>query len=113
MYAIRSYYDQRILRGKIVIDEERSPEKNELKLIGLVRLSPVGRLEIRNRIYRQVFDRQWAQNNLTVSNTRQVAILTSMLAILAVIVAGFALYKQQRQPSLTLAEQFETSYNFV
>jgi len=126
-------YEQ-ILRGRPVPDEERSPAKTELKLTGLVRPSdqrrgelvngepiqsergrgepvrgePV-RLEVRNRIYRTVFDQVWVQRSLPRSRTRQIAILASLLAILAFVVAGYAIYRQQIQPSLTFAEQFQTS----
>jgi len=101
-------YDQ-ILRGKHVPDEERAPAKTELKLTGLVRPSAQGTLEVRNRIYRTVFDRAWVQKNLPRSRTRQVAVLASILAVLAFVVAGYALYRQQIQPALTFAEQFQTS----
>src|SRR5215216_691854 len=46
---------KQVLRGQSVPDEERSPAKNELKLTGLVRPSPQGTLEVRNRIYQTVF----------------------------------------------------------
>jgi Tol biopolymer transport system component len=100
---------QQVLRGKSVLDEERSPEKNELKLTGLLRTSVDGQLEIRNRIYTTVFDRQWIRKNLPVSRPRWIAILMSLLAVLAIFVAGYAIYKQRLQPSLTFTEQFETS----
>ncbi len=98
-----------ILRGRPVLDEERSPAKNELKLTGLVRPSGQGNLEVRNRIYRTVFDRAWVQRNLPQSRTWQVAVLTSLLAIAALIIAGYAIYQRQIQPSLTYVEQFQTS----
>ena len=125
-------YEQ-ILRGQTVPDEERSPAKTELKLTGLVRPSAsalvalggdqVGgeqargeqaqgeqaRLEVRNRIYQTVFDPAWVMRSLPQSRTGQAAILPSLLAILAFIIAGYALYRQQIQPSLTFAEQFQTS----
>jgi hypothetical protein len=105
---------EKILRGKSVLDEERSPAKNELKLTGLVRASAQGksdpvRLEVRNRIYQTVFDQEWVQKNLPRSRTRQVTLLATLLVFLAFIVAGVAIYRQQIQPSLTFAEQFQTS----
>jgi len=113
-----------ILEGKPVPDEERSPAKTELKLTGLVRSSYRGRgeseddesirgesirLEVRNRIYRTVFDQEWVQKSLPRSHTYQVIILVSVLAILAFIVAGYAIYRGQNQTSLTYSEQFQTS----
>ncbi|HLF88136.1 MAG TPA: hypothetical protein VI451_04270, partial [Anaerolineales bacterium] len=101
-------YEQ-ILRGKPVLDEERSPAKNELKLTGVVRPTPYGQLEIRNRIYRKVFDRQWVRKNLPQSLTRQIAILTSLLAIVAFISTGYALYQQRVQSIRTFEDQFNAS----
>jgi Tol biopolymer transport system component len=99
----------KILRGQPVADEERSPAKTELKLTGLVCRSAQGNLEVRNRIYQTVFDQDWVEKNLPQARTRQVTILASLLALLAFIIAGYALYQQQIQPSLTYAEQFKTS----
>ena len=105
---------RRILREQPVVDEERSTAKTELKLTGLVRCSTQGkgelpRLEVHNRIYRTVFDHAWVKRSLPQSRTRWVAILASLLAIMAFIIAGYALYQQQIQPALTFAEQFQTS----
>jgi hypothetical protein len=120
---------ERILEGKPVPDEERSPAKNELKLTGLVRPSSQGqaesdgggpvrgehvhggpvRLEVRNRIYRTVFDQEWVQKSLPRTPTRQVVFLALLLACLALVLAGYALYRQQIQASLTYSEQFKTS----
>ena len=101
-------YEQ-ILRGRPVLDEERSPAKNELKLTGLVRPSPPGMLEVRNRIYRTVFDSAWVRKNLPQSRTRQVALLTSLLAIAAFVIAGYALYQRQIQTAQTYVRQFGLS----
>ncbi|HLO30943.1 MAG TPA: AAA-like domain-containing protein [Anaerolineales bacterium] len=101
-------YEQ-ILRGRTVLDEERSPAKNELKLTGLVRPSARGGLEVRNRIYQTVFDRVWLRRNLPQPHTRQIAILTSLLAIVAFMIAGYAIYQRRIQPSLTYIEQFQSS----
>ena len=98
-----------VLSSGTVLDEERSPAKNELKLTGLVRPSREGSLEVRNRIYRTVFDMGWVRRNLPQSRMRQVALLSSLLAIAAFIIAGYAIYQRQIQPSLTYVEQFETS----
>lgn len=98
-----------ILRGRSVVDEERSPAKNELKLTGLAHPVSQGRLEVRNRIYRTVFDLEWVRKNLPESRTRLIALLTSLLALVAFIVAGYSIYQRQIQPSLTYLEQFQTS----
>ncbi len=98
-----------ILRGQPVLDDERSPAKTELKLSGLVRSTVQRKLEVHNRIYQTVFDQAWMRRSLPQSRPRPTAILASLLAVLAVIFASYAIYRQQIQPSLTFAEQFEAS----
>lgn len=98
-----------ILQGRSISDEERSLAKTELKLTGLVCASPQGFLIVRNRIYQTVFDQDWVRKSLPRSLTRQVAIMASLLAILAFFIAGYAIYRQQIQPALTFVEQFQTS----
>lgn len=98
-----------ILRGRSVMDEERSPAKNELKLTGLVHPVSQGRLEIRNQIYQTVFDMDWVRRNQPESNMRRITLLASLLAVIAFMVAGYAIYQRQIQPSLTFVEQFQTS----
>lgn len=101
-------YEQ-VLRKRTVMDEERSPAKNELKLTGLVQPASRGQLQVRNRIYQTVFDSDWVKKSLPQSRTRQVALVASLLAIVAFMIAGYALYQRQMQPSLTYVEQFQTS----
>jgi WD40 repeat protein len=98
-----------ILRRRTVMDEERSPAKTELKLTGLVRPNSQGKLEVRNRIYQIVFDTGWVNKSLPQSRARQTALIASLLAVIAFIIAGYALYQRQIQPSLTFVEQFQTS----
>jgi hypothetical protein len=51
---------QKVLSGTKVQDEERSIEKSQLKLSGLVKADAQGYLRVRNRIYERVFGRKWA-----------------------------------------------------
>lgn len=98
-----------MLRKQTVMDDERSPAKTELKLTGLVRPTSDGTLEVRNRIYQTVFDAEWVKRSLPASRARQIALVASLFAVVAFIIAGYALYQRQIQPSLTYVEQFQTS----
>jgi Tol biopolymer transport system component len=80
-----------------------------LKLTGLVRPASDGTLEVRNRIYSTVFDANWVKRSLPASRARQTVLVASLLAVVAFIIAGYALYQRQIQPSLTYVEQFQTS----
>jgi hypothetical protein len=54
---------EEVQRGRRVPDDETNPLVNVLRLAGAVRVQE-GRLVVRNRIYRRVFDRVWARTNL-------------------------------------------------
>ncbi len=54
---------QEILEGKTVLEDERSVAQNRLKLYGLV-VAKDGKLEVRNKLYRHVFDASWAEKIL-------------------------------------------------
>jgi len=49
--------------GIAVANDDRSPVQNYLELFGLIRVER-GRLQVRNRIYRHVFDDKWVQSLL-------------------------------------------------
>jgi len=51
---------RQVLRGKRVPDDEANPLVDILRLSGITRAVD-GRLSVRNRIYRHVFDRKWIQ----------------------------------------------------
>jgi WD40 repeat protein len=55
-----------IRRGKSVLDEEQSILKSHLKLSGVVRREQ-NVLQVRNRIYRQVFDLKWVNQHLPLN----------------------------------------------
>lgn len=54
---------RRVHLGRHVDDDETSPAINRLRLAGIVRANQ-GRLLLRNRIYREVFDQKWIQASL-------------------------------------------------
>jgi len=54
---------RRVHAGRRVDDDETSPAINRLRLAGIVRAQD-GRLTLRNRIYREVFDQKWIHSSL-------------------------------------------------
>jgi hypothetical protein len=54
---------RRALARRTVTDDPNDPAASVLRLSGIVRAID-GRLEVRNRIYRRVFDAKWARNHL-------------------------------------------------
>jgi len=53
----------RIRRGRAIVDFNTNPLVAVLELSGLVHEAD-GRLLVRNRVYRQVFDRRWITENM-------------------------------------------------
>ena len=97
-------YEQ-IYRGKKVDEDERDPYQNQLKLIGLLQ-SYNGKLEVRNRIYREVFDQAWIKANTPVNWTRRLVVgaSTIILILLAVLAFLFFQSKQAGQAEIEAAK---------
>ena len=77
---------KKILQNETVIDEEKSPIINKLKLYGLV-VSEKGRLQVRNKLYKHAFDLSWVKRNTQFewSRTKVSAVVIGILVIGAVI----------------------------
>ncbi len=97
--AVLDTYRQ-IHRGKVaVLDEEQSLVKSHLKLSGVVRRE--GKyLQVRNHIYREVFNPQWIRENLPESLWQRLKpalpLITSLLAF-SVLASGLAVYAYTQQ----------------
>jgi len=97
--VISAYKDIRLGRTS-VRDEEQSPIKSHLKLSGVVKREN-GKLQVRNPIYREVFDRRWIQEHWPVSwwatIPPSVKIAASLVALfLAASAILLALYAQEQ-----------------
>jgi len=95
------YRQIRLGRGSVV-DEEQSIAKSHLKLAGIVR-TETGVLRLRNRIYRQVFDRRWINQHLPFNLRDRWEQLKPALPYVAVLVSialattGGAIYVNQQR----------------
>lgn len=74
---------KRVYDDQPVSEDERSPLHARLKLIGLVR-SHHGTLQVRNPIYRQVFNAAWIKQNTPIEWTKLVTIGSMVVAILSI-----------------------------
>ncbi len=101
---------RRVWAGQRVADEERSVAKSRLKLAGLVKPTADGRLIVRNRIYERVFDRQWVRETMPVSPAQRVALVMAAVALLAVAVVGYLIYRQQTMPAEIRAELYRENF---
>lgn len=100
---------RQVYQGKRIRSDERAVYQNELKLYGLVRSNGSGYLQVRNRIYQEVFDLEWIREHLPTNWWRRVAIAAIIIAIIAV--ASFAYYWTQRpDPADVLAESYIASF---
>ncbi|MEZ4727142.1 MAG: AAA-like domain-containing protein [Caldilineaceae bacterium] len=96
---------QRVYKGQTVGEDERSPVQHRLKLIGLVRTRQ-GVLEVRNRIYRQVFNQAWIRQQTPVEWSKLVIIGSGLVALMALSLLFWSQYQQATERFVTNQETF-------
>ncbi len=99
---------RRVYRGEVVAEDERSPQQNELKLIGLM-TSQGGALRVRNEIYRRVFDLEWVRENTPVNWAPYVTAGAVAVILLAVVALVLYLRWQEDKQIADLRDQFDRS----
>jgi len=79
----------RVLQGKRVEDDEQSINKSHLKLSGILQCRN-GLLQISNRIYRQVFNRDWLREFLPRSRHKSSVLLwmVSIVSLMLLVILG-------------------------
>jgi len=87
-----------MLKGKQVPDQEADPVCTWLKLSGIAK-SEAGSLQVRNLIYRRVFDLQWVRKNRIINWPKRLArvalIAVALLVVVAAILLPFALVQRK------------------
>lgn len=78
----------RVRRGDEVADQPASAVHAALKLSGVVSRTVEGRLEVRNRIYEQVFTLEWVRAAMPADRTRWYAGAAAAALVVAAISAG-------------------------
>lgn len=86
----------KVWRGKPVLNDDTNPLISVLRLSGITR-GRGGKLELRNRVYRQIFDREWVRSNLPGAELRRqrAAYLRGLKlssAVALAIIVGIAVY---------------------
>ncbi len=112
---------QQVLAGKSVPDDERDPIRSQLKLTGLVKVSPQDTLVVRNRIYTTVFDSEWVKANLPQarpiespphpkprSTPKWVMAVLALVVVIAVVWGGQYWYTTTQQRELDIQAQTYT-----
>ncbi len=99
-----------IYRGKQVRDDERSLAQNQLKLTGLVKANQ-GQLQVRNEIYRRVFNAAWLKENTPPAPWQRPVVILSLVVMLLLGVSGYLLYQQLNQPANVLADSYIKDFN--
>src|SRR5262245_8775697 len=86
-------------RGKRVMDDETNPLVSVLRLSGITRVED-DRLQVRNRIYERVFDREWAQSNMPDAELRRqreayrqgLLRATAVASLIIIFCSGLSIY---------------------
>ena len=97
----------RIVRGKNVTDDPRSPLYSALKLSGLVVTRDGRILAIRNRIYERVFTDRWAKDSMPANWNQRVAV-----ASVAVLLLSFGFWYEILQPRPYIDELMRASEDY-
>jgi formylglycine-generating enzyme required for sulfatase activity len=103
---------RKVLRGKQVEDDGQSLLQNQLKLSGLIKVDK-GKLSIRNQIYRRAFNDGWIKENLPKVTPQRIAVVASLLAVIAIAIVVYLVLESQGQEAdvqaQTYIQQFENS----
>jgi tetratricopeptide (TPR) repeat protein len=100
---------RQVYKGQAVPDDERSLDKNRLKLLGLVK-SEDGVLRMRNEIYRRVFNLEWIKENTPVDWTRRIAIASTVIALLLVGFWGYFILSRPQSSIEARAQTFMDTF---
>jgi outer membrane lipoprotein-sorting protein len=106
---------QQVHAGKAVSDDPANPLISVLRLSGITRVSN-GLLDVRNRIYRQVFDKAWVSANLPGADLRRQhrafrrGVLRGLgIATLALLIGtGGALYQRHSRQTARIQSAVES-----
>lgn len=100
---------RRVYEGRAVKEDERSPLQNRLKLFGLVRVEN-RTLQVRNEIYRRVFNQAWIKENTPIPWTQWVTVGAVIVSILAIIFTVIFLRWQEQQALDTKVKTFTEGF---
>jgi outer membrane lipoprotein-sorting protein len=113
----------RIHSGKAVPDDPANPLVSLLRLAGIIRVSQ-GLLDVRNRIYRQVFDRTWVSTNLPGAELRRQrhafrrglyrgAALVGLGLVITVALVSLHRHTERRRQIQTVLQTLGSAYQEV
>jgi WD40 repeat protein len=110
----------RVLRRQKVADEEGSAVLNVLRLSGIVR-SQLGRLRVRNRIYQQVFDRDWVLRHMPDAELRRqraayrrgLVRAAAVSGVVLLVMGALSLYAWDRATVARESERRGRSYQYA
>ncbi|MCB0195617.1 MAG: transporter substrate-binding domain-containing protein, partial [Anaerolineae bacterium] len=99
---------KKIYQGQSIKDDPRSSLQQQLKLSGIVKVES-NCLRVRNKIYRQVFDTEWVNQNIEYDWTYIIAGVAIGVAFFVILVTvGIFLYNFQIVPDQ--AEKIELAF---
>jgi hypothetical protein len=96
---------RRVYSGEVVKEDEHSYFQNRLRLIGLVRVEDRV-LQVRNEIYRRVFNRKWIEQNIPVNWTQRITIGALIISVLVSLIGYFFMQWQQQQELETKVQTY-------
>lgn len=101
---------RRVFEGARVSEDKRSPIQERLRLIGLVRAED-GVLNVRNEIYRRVFDLAWIKQNTPRNTVKLVSLAAVLVTALALVAIIYTTQKAHEDKRASLIDTY--SANFI
>lgn len=102
---------RRVYEGQTIAVNEQAEDQQRLKLLGLVRAEG-GNLKIRNLIYRQVFNLNWAKSSPpSIKTTRYLWVGLILLVLTVAVILGIAVYNRAEQVIAAQAQPYLDSFN--
>jgi tetratricopeptide (TPR) repeat protein len=102
---------RQVISGKPVVDDERDPVKSQLKLSGLLKVTPEGTLVVRNPIYEAVFNQQWIKATMPKLTATRITVVAVIVALVALVIGGILFYRQQNGAQIQAQAYTESFLN--
>ena len=99
----------KILSGEKIKNNDKSRLISHLKISGIVR-DQNEFLVTRNRIYEKIFDQPWIKQSLPSSMPMQIAWAASIVAAIAIIIAGLLGYQEWNRSDSERAGRFQEQF---
>ena len=95
---------RRIRKGKPVLDNPLSPSHNQIKLSGVAAPKKDRHLDVRNRVYQDVFTLKWVREAMPIDWTRNIMVAAFLISIVSTAYWYWGKFPHQYIDAIQIAE---------